>query len=449
MLGPAGARDYIGDVLFPALLAERERLDRVDRWYRSDHEPPHAPRQSSKEYKELSGRSQTPWLGLVVTEVAQAMYVEGYRAASAPENAAPWGYWQGNGMDRRQIPVHRAALAYGLSYLTVLPGTDRLGQEVPVMRGVSPRRMVAFYDDDDDWASYALRVDPAKVDGSPGWNVRMYDEENVYRFTASSEGGALTYVTYDAHEVGVCPVVRFANMLDLEGRADGEVEPFIPVAARVDQTTFDRLVVQRFASWVVRTITGMSLPEDIATAEKMRLKVEDILIAEDTDTKFGSLPATPLDGFISAHEADVRSLAAVTQTPPHHLLGQMANLSAEALAAAESSLSRKVEERKHSFGESWEQAFRLAASVMGDTEAAADTSAQVRWRDMESRSLAQAADALGKLATMLQVPVEMLWEKVPGWTDQDVERAKTLAAQGGSLESLMAELVGSQTPPAP
>jgi hypothetical protein len=241
-------------------------------------------------------------------------------------------------------------------------------------------------------------------------------------------------------------------MLDLRGRTPGEVEPFIPVAARIDQTTFDRLVVQRFAAWVVRTISGMAMPEDVSEerAKALLLKVSDLLVAEDPDTKFGHLPATPLDGFIAAYDADVRSLAAVSQTPPHHLLGQMANLSAEALAAAEASLSRKVVERQQVFGEAYEQALRLAARIIGDIEAARDTASQVRWRDMESRSLAQAADALGKLAQMLQVPVELLWEKIPGWTQQDVERARELVAQGGGIEALLRELALSQTsPPSP
>jgi HPt (histidine-containing phosphotransfer) domain-containing protein len=134
----------------------------------------------------------------------------------------------------------------------------------------------------------------------------------------------------------------------------------------------------------------------------------------------------------------------VTQTPAHELLGSLANLSAEALAAARASLSAKVEERKHSFGESWEQTLRLAAHINGDADAARDFQSQVRWKDTEIRSLAQAADALGKLATMLGVPVELLWEKIPSWTQQDVERAKALAAQGGGLEALMRELAAGQ-----
>lgn len=452
---PRNRRDVeqlINDQLWPAFSAERDRLDRLDRWYRWDHDRPHQPRQATAEYRELSSRAQSPWLNLVVTSVAQALYVEGYRRARDPENAEPWRWWQANGMDGRQIAVHRAALAYGLAYGVCLPGISDQGEPMPVMRGVSPRRMIAFYADpaEDDWPAYALRADPARVAGAAGWMVRLYDDEAVYRLNADSSG-RLTWIDFETHDVGFCPVVRFANQLDLEGRADSEVEPFIPVAGRIDQTTYDRLVVQRWGAWVVRTIAGMSAPElgdESVAAEKLRLTVDSILVAEDPDTKFGSLPATQLDGFIKAHESDIRDLAAMTQTPPHHLLGQMANLSAEALAAAEAGLSRKVEERKHAFGESHEQWLRLAAAVMGDSEGARDTEAQVRWRDMESRSLAQTADALGKLAQQLQVPVEMLWEKIPGWTDQDGQRAKALLEQGGALEQFMAEL-NAQLAPVP
>jgi hypothetical protein len=88
---------------------------------------------------------------------------------------------------------------------------------------------------------------------------------------------------------------------------------------------------------------------------------------------------------------------------------------------------------------------RLGAHAQGDYEGAADFDSQVRWADTESRSLGQVADALGKLAEMLHVPAEMLWEKIPGWTDQDVDRAKALAEQGGSLDALMRELANGQT----
>jgi hypothetical protein len=429
-----GAEKLIKDVLLPAFNEEKERLDRIDRWLRFDHEPPHQPPQATKEYKELRDRAQAPWLSLVVTTVAQNMYVDGHRSTGNEENTPEWQWWQANGMDARQIALHRAALGYGMAYTVVLPGEDLLtGAQMPIINGYSPRRMMGFYLDPahDEWPAYALRVEPV---GKDSLRIFLYDEEVILEFTSTAMGDNLQLVDLEIHDVGVCPVVRFANAMDLEGRTPGEVEPFIPMAGRIDQTTFDRLVVQRFASWIVRTISGMSAPEAqegetpemAASREKLRLKVEDLLIAEDPETKFGSLPATQLDGFIKAAEADILALAAASQTPAHEMIGQMANLSAEALAAARASLMSKVEERQTLFGESHEQMLRLASWVAGDERGASDFQAQVKWRDTEIRSLAQAADALGKMAEMLQVPVQMLWERLPGFTQQDVERAKEL-----------------------
>lgn len=453
---PNDAKELIIDQLAPAFLAERQRLDRIDRWYRWDHDKPHSPRHSTREYQDLATRAQTPLLGLVVTTVAQNLYVEGYRSAESPEDSTSWKSWQANGMDSRQIALHRAALAYGESNVTVLPGKDPLtGEAMAVIRGVSPRNMSTYWLDvvNDDYPVYALQGDDAKVDGVPGWSLRILDDGRIWKFLADREMQKLTYIEFDEHDVGVTPVVRYCNSLDLEGRVDGEVDPFIPVAARVDQTTFDRLVVQRFASWKVRTIAGMTAPETLegeTTEEylartKLRLMMEDILVSDDVDTKFGTLDETPLDGFIKAAEFDIRTLAAVSQTPAHEMLGGMINLSAEALAAARASLSAKVDERRHMFGESHEKTMRLAAAVNGDEAGARDTSSQVRWKDTEIRSLAQASDALGKLAQMLGVPVQMLWEKIPGFTQQDVDRAKALAAEGGSLDALMRELANGST----
>lgn len=450
------AQDLLVDDFGPAFLAERRRLDRIDQWWRWDHPDPHQPRHATEEYKQLAARAQTPWLGLVVTAVVQALYVEGYQAKDS-DDAEAWKWWQANKLDGRQIAVHEAATAYGYAHSLVLPGTDDLtGEDMPVIRGMSPRQLQAFWLDPatDDWPAFALRCESAKVSlprqgDVDGWLVTLYDDEKAWRFHADKELKNVEYVEYEEHEVGVVPVVRFANRLDLEGRADGEVDPFVAVAGRIDQTVFDRLVVQRFASWKVRTIAGMSTPElldnetqaEYEARTKLKLMVDGILVASDPDTKFGVLAETPLEPFVKAMDADVRTLAAVSQTPPHHLLGQMANLSAEALAAAESSLMRKVQQRRHSLGESWEQTLELATVVMGQTP---DRAAQVRWADTESRSLAQAVDALTKLKD-IGVPVELLLEKVPGWTQQDVDRATAIMEAGSPLDKLAEELLTGQT----
>jgi hypothetical protein len=448
-LTPSDAVDLVSKDLLPKYIIERRKLDRIDRWWRWDHDLAHRPRQATPEYRELIKLAPTPWLGLVVTELAQGLFVEGYRRATDTDNTAAWVWWQANRMDGRQMAIHRGALAYGISYVTVVPGEDPLtGESVPLIRGCSPRRGMAFYEDPatDEWPEYFIQVDPM---ADARWRVRLFTESELHIFTTDIGGGNVQHEGMSAHDIGVCPVVRYTNMLDLEARADGEVDPYLAVAGRINQTVADRLIVQRFASWKVRTITGMAKPDNAAEADqlKMRLKVEDLLVSEDPDAKFGVLPETPLQGFIEARDADIHDLAAVTQIPPYALLtGKMANMSADALAAASAGLTNKIIERQHGFGESHEQTLRLACAVAGDQEGARDVEAQVRWKDMNSRSLAQAADALGKLAQMLGVPVEMLWEQIPGWTDQDVQHAKELAKENGGMNALVAQLQRSMPP---
>jgi hypothetical protein len=82
-----------------------------------------------------------------------------------------------------------------------------------------------------------------------------------------------------------------------------------------------------------------------------------------------------------------------------------------------------------------DQTLRLGAQLEGDTAAAEDVLAQVTWQDMEIRSMAQAVDALGKAATMLQIPVRALWSRIPGVTKNDVDEwiAQRMALLGGRL----------------
>jgi hypothetical protein len=229
--------------------------------------------------------------------------------------------------------------------------------------------------------------------------------------------------------------------MDLDGRATGEIEAILPMLSRIDQNTFDRLIVQRFGAWKVRYIAGMAKPADttdkVATA--LRLKVEDLLISANSDTKFGTLDATDIKGFLDADDHDLRMLAAITQTPPHHMLGLSSNLQAEALAAATEGLMRKSNDFRMINGQSHEQLFRLTAYANGNADEARATDMQVRWRDTESRSLVQTANGLALVATALKVPVQMLWEKLPGWTDGDTERAMKLV-ESGAFEKLIAEL---------
>ena len=379
--------------------------------------------------RRLAEMSRVNMLKFVVDATVQVMYVDGFRAPKQTTEDPAWDVWQRNRMDARQIGVHRTALSYGASYVVVLPGDP-----VPVLRGASPRKLTAVYGDDDDWPEIALeKRRSAKKDTDL---FRLYDAQSTFwvEVPRGQDAGKGTIIKEESHGVGHVPIVRFLSEIDDDGQITGDVEPLIPLQDQINVTTFGLLVAQHYAAFRQRYIMGWTAPDE---ASALSASARKLWLFEDPDVKVGEFGQTDLGGYINSREASLRHLATVSQTPAHELLGQLVNLSAEALTAAEASHRRKVLERQTTFGESWEQVFELAATIQ---ETETDAAASVRWKDTEARSMSQMADALGKLALTLGVPPQELWEKIPGVTQQEVERWKATASKDDAIGQLTAVL---------
>lgn len=448
-----------------------EILLRIDDYMHGHQDMPYTPENADPEYKLLAKRAVTNVMPFITSTPAQQMYVDAFRPgrptgsetddepgarteaqslASTPE----WEHWQQSGMDARQSAIYMGSFAFGHSFVV----TEKV-KNVTKSRGLSALRSSALYldpaNDLDPYAALTITAFPksgAGDDETPGSGF-MWDDQYKYAFTFKSfldlKEGVQVFkgVKHGAKE---CPVTRFACTVDLEGRTHGVVAPMIELQNRINQTVFDLLIVQSFASFKVRTVSGMSPPikmkptyeagvltgwepeinphTGMPIPDEVIVNAKRIFWAEDPDTKFGTLDETPLDGFISAIELAFRHMAALSQTPPHHILGQIANLSAEALEAAETALTRKVAQFQGNFGEAWERVFRVAAQI-GGYEGEDDYSGEVIWRDMEGKSLAQSADALGKLHDQLGVPRRGLWARVPGVTATELQHWEELAKE--------------------
>jgi Phage portal protein, SPP1 Gp6-like len=436
---------------------EQPRLEKIAAYMRGQQSSVYVPRGAKQEYRWLIRRAKVNILPLPITVMAQNLFVDGYRPEKSDQNAKAWASWQANRMDRGQHGLHRATLKYGISYTVVLPG--RLADStMPVITPKSPRRLTAFYEDavEDEWPVYAVEIKVQNV--APGKRQRvvlLYDDQYRYRLTGSVDGPRLELDDGPngvmEHGLGVCPVVRYLGGDDLDGDecVRGEVEPLFDLQDQLNMTTFNLMMAQHYAAFRQRYVSGMVATDENGNPKApFQSRVDDLWVAEDADTKFGEFGQTDLSGYLDSRESTIRSLATISQTPPHNLLGQMANLSADALNSARDGLNSKVAEAKSVLGESHEQTMRLASLADGDEEGWRDTSAQAVWRDTEARSLSQTVDALGKLTQMLGVPPEELWEKIPGVSQQDVERWKAAAEKGDALGQLRGIVEKQMTPAA-
>ena len=435
------------------------RLRRFVRYSRGQMRLPWLPDNAESEYRDIARKSVSNWAGLVVGSTAQGLHLDGYGDRTdqpeASEDGGLWSrVWQPNGMDARQHALHRAVLTLGYSYMIVLPAEDG----GVWMRPEAATSMFALYGDPtDEWPQFAVR----RLDGKPMSRLAADDKMAVELYDAEARYVVRgTQVETHPHELGVCPAVQMVGCVDLLGAPMGEIEPVIPILDRIVDATFNMQMASKYGAFPQRWISGIDTTKPLEDAEgnpvtdvdgnpvypSIKAYVDSIITASDPDTKFGQFQAADLRQYVEALEAHVRHLAAITQTPPHYLLGDLVNLSADALASAEAGLMRKVRDRQDVLGEGYEQALRLAAAIIGDDEAAADTSSQVHWQDVESRSLAQVADALAKLATV-GVPLPMLFEMIPGWTRTDVERAIQAIEEGDVIGRLVGELTAAQPPP--
>lgn len=133
----------------PAWNAELPRLDRIDRWWRWNPKPIRL-KKATAEHRMLRDMGHTPWLRLVVTTLAQTLYLEGVDVPGDDDNHTRarefWQPWDRSRMTARQIPLHQAAIAYGTAYETVraADGPDGIRARIECW---SPREAIALYDD--------------------------------------------------------------------------------------------------------------------------------------------------------------------------------------------------------------------------------------------------------------------------------------------------------------
>jgi hypothetical protein len=134
-------------------------------------------------------------------------------------------------------------------------------------------------------------------------------------------------------------------------------------------------------------------PVDLA-----KFAVDRVAWITGKDAKIAEWQAANLAAYTQIIEVAVGHLAAQTRTPQHYLIGKMANLSGDALLAAETGLVKRVNEKKLWFGQALREVARLVYLARGeDAKAKAMRAGAVLWADSESRSYAQLADALVKL----------------------------------------------------
>lgn len=455
LLDDDGLRSLARD-MWALRMNEMSKLDRIYEFSKGRRGRPTVPESAGDELKDLAKLSILNVLDAVVNGFARNLSVVGYRATNTEDNDPAWAAWQRNRMDARQYEVHRPALRYGASYVTVLRDEHR----EPVWRARSPRQLLAVYDDPqiDEWPQYALETWVTTKNAKPRRVGFILDDIYQYPIDLGElpvldgvEGKPLDgtrlgsiQLTGDPVEHGavcdgenVCPVVRFIDDRDADDQIVGEVEPLIDVQRTINEVNFDRLIAARWGVNPMKVISGWTgTKTEVERASSMRVWTFD-----DPEVRVQSFAPGSVEPYNAVIDKYMEHVSLIAGLSPTEINARLINVSQDTVAMAEAKQRQKLGAMRDSFGESWEQVLRLSASMDGDTETAEDTAAEVIWRDTESRTFGAVVDGVTKLASS-GVPIEELIDFVPGMTQQRADQIRRRISRGAT-SSLVDKLTAS------
>jgi hypothetical protein len=202
-----------------------------------------------------------------------------------------------------------------------------------------------------------------------------------------------------------------------------------------------------------RYATGIALPEktDPNTGEPTG-EVDDeafspiagrTWLAEDPAVTFGQFDGSNLSGFTNAIEALTGHLAALSGLPASYFgLTTVNPASADAIRSSEATLVQKARRRQRAWGGSWEEAMRLAVAIRDGRFDPRLNNLETVWKDPESRTIAQSADAALKLVQAGLLPTDQALEDL-GYTPTQINRMRQMR-RADALDRAALLMLGEQ-----
>jgi hypothetical protein len=423
-------------ILETELLHRRPDIDLASDYYRGKQRLAFASDQFRKFHGDRYRDFADNWVQVVSDSPVERLTVTGVLPTGKTEaDDESWRVWQENGLDADSQLGFLGAVNSARSFVLVWGNPD--DESTPVVTfedasqcivayvpGSRRLRRAALKRWDDGGKSYATLYLPDAVwkferpllgpsQTSP--NMQQAEEEMATWEPRAIKGEP----NPQPNPMGVVPMVELPNRPTLSQNPISDVTGVIAMQNAVNLTWAQLFTAMDYASFPQRIVTGAEVPEipilddagQIVGSKPVdleRFAVDRVMFFTGENVKTDEWTAANLEAYTKVIEVAVGHIAAQTRTPQHYLIGKMANLSGDALLAAETGLVKRCEEKQIWFGQALREMFRLIALAQGDrAKARSIASGRVLWADAESRSHAQMADALLKLK-QIGFPFEFL-----------------------------------------
>jgi hypothetical protein len=396
-------------------------VERADRYYRGEHPL----RFASDEFREYFAKRYhgfaDNWVPVVADSPVERLTVVGFQPYGEGPDTEAWRVWQVNQLDCDSQLGFLAAVNAGRSHVLVWGDPDDPGTPCVTFEDAS-QAVVGYV----PGSRYRRRAALKRWQDGNSMYATLYTADELWKFqrplSRIEKTPAMAALDEQADQwlprelpdepnpqpnpMGLVPMVELPNRPMLCGDPLSDVAPVIPLQDAVNLLWSQLFTASDFAALPQRWILGADRPtEPVYDSSGKQVGEKNVDLkdynlrrlfwVEGDGATAGSWPAANLAVYSDVIETAIGHLAAQTRTPQHYLIGKMANLSSDALIAAEAGLVKRTQEKQLWFGSALREVQRLVALAQGDDQrAAAYRAGKVLWADTESRSQAQLAASL-------------------------------------------------------
>ncbi len=411
--------------------------------------------ETSQKFRRMAGLATTNLTGLAVEATAERMNVEGIRIGDEPDaDKGVWDdIWQRSDFDAGSQEAITAALVYSRSFISVTPPN---GDRPARLSYEDPRQVVLAYTPEGERAA-ALKVFTDEWTGDtfgtlylPGVVAKMVRQRSPF---GGDSQWMLRQVDQSviANPFGEVPFFELRNRLT--GATRSEVAPLVIPQRLLNQTIFNLQALDDFGSFRQKWAAGIEVPRDPVTGAPVapyEAHVSKLWVAEGADAKFGDFAATDLRPTIEWAREIAAHISRLSRVPITYFLSNISNLGGDALALLISGLVLKCQRRVKGYEPAFEGSIRLALRSMGDPRANA-ANIEAKWAEMETRSMAQSADAALKLTSSADpvITPQTAQEKFLGMSQTERDRDDAWRREGRATSNLSAILTAAGAAPLP
>lgn len=449
------------DQLDQELSTRRPEIDRNARYYRGEQPLRFASAEWRKFHGDRYAGFSDNWVATVSDAPVERLTVQGVQPLGATSaDTDSWRTWMTNGLDMDSQLAFTDAVNSGRTFALVWgdeDGNPRITFEAasqcvvayaPGSRRVRTAALKRWTDGETDFATLYLpdeiwRLERAARGRADRDHATRQADEALKKWQPRRHGPA-----HQRNPLGVVPMVELQNRPLLAEEPLSDVTGVVAMQDAINLIWTSLFVAVDFASFPQRIVLGGERPmipvlNDAGEVvgerpiDLERFAVDRVAFFSGDGVRTDQWDAADLSQFTSILDVMTTHVAARTRTPQHYLVGKMANLSGDALLAAETGLVKRVEEKQLFFGHGLREVFALAAMVEGDwAKADALRAGTIIWRDAESRSNAQLADSLLKLRQM-GFPFEWLAGQY-GLTPTEVANVLAMREREAALDPVTA-----------